>query len=170
MNLEGGVLKPMVLTLSPEAKVSWTEYHNLAEQGLGIDGDYQTIKSIAAKSAENLLRIAGNFQVTIDPNSKQIDGKTMDCAALVANYYLNESLKMAVPQAELDAEKTLQWLIRTIGMNPLEKRLVSKNSGIRIAARVNPAINYLIEQGMVQSTSINNVEWLAVNRKLLEGR
>ena len=170
MNLEGGVLKPLTLTLSPQAKVSWTEYYNFTENGLGMDGDYQTIKSIAAKSAENLLRMASNFQVAIDPNARQIDGETMDCAALVTNYYLNEALQIAVPQVELDAEKILQWLIRTIGVNAYEKRLICKNSSIRKADRVNPAIEYLIEQGAVQTTIINQVEWLAVNPCLLKGR
>ena len=170
MQLEDGVLKPAVLKLSPEAKVEWIEFHNLVEQGIGLEGDYQTIKSIAARSAENLLRSAANFQVAIEPNSIEILAENMRSAKEVANYYLNEALKMALPQAQIDAEKILNWLVRTIGMHPYEKKLVCKNSSIRKAERVNPAIEYLIEQGLVQTAIVNQVEWMAINPYLLGGR
>lgn len=170
MNLEDGVLKPAVLKLSPEAKVEWIEFHNLVEQELGFEGDYQAIKSIAAKSAENLLRISANFQVAIEPNANEISAEVMRSAKEVANYYLNEALKMALPQAQIDAEKILNWLVRTIGIYPYEKKLVCKNSSIRKADRVNPAIDYLIEQGLVQTSTINQVEWMAINPYLLGGR
>ena len=170
MNLEDGVLKPALLKLSPEAKVEWIEYYNLVEGDSGIGGEFESIKGIAAKSAENLLRIAANLQVALEPNSKQIEGVVMQSAAQVANYYLNESLKMSISQVELDAQKILSWLKRTIGFNPYEKRLVSKNSAIRKAERVNPAIDHLIEQGLVQAKAINGVEWIAINPYLLEGR
>jgi hypothetical protein len=94
----------------------------------------------------------------------------MRSAKEVTNYYLNEALKMALPQAQIDAEKILNWLVRTIGMHPYEKKLVCKNSSIRKADRVNPAIDYLIEQGLVQTSIINQVEWMAINPYLLGGR
>ena len=108
--------------------------------------------------------------MAIEPNSNEISAEVMRSAKEVANYYLNEALKMVLPQAQIDAEKILNWLVRTIGMNPYEKKLVCKNSSIRKADRVNPAIDYLIEQGLVQTTIINQVEWMAINPYLLGGR
>ena len=105
-----------------------------------------------------------------EPNANEISAEVMRSAKEVTNYYLNEALKMALPQAQIDAEKILNWLVRTIGMHPYEKKLVGKNSSIRKADRVNPAIDYLIEQGLVQTAIINQVEWMAINPYFLGGR
>jgi hypothetical protein len=51
-------LTPERMTLHPQAKASWVEYHNEIARHLGEGGRYGGIADVGAKSAENVARLA----------------------------------------------------------------------------------------------------------------
>ena len=56
-------LDPNVLSLAPEAKREWIEFHDETERELGRAGEFHDIADLAAKTAENAARLAGLFHV-----------------------------------------------------------------------------------------------------------
>jgi putative DNA primase/helicase len=65
--MNNGVLEPVEIGLSDSAKQDWVEYHDAVELQLKASGDYFEIKDVAAKSADNVARLAGLFE-KFNPN------------------------------------------------------------------------------------------------------
>jgi len=59
-------LTPLMLTLTPEAKMAWIAYHDAVEAQLAIGGELFEIKDVASKSADNATRLAALFHVFED--------------------------------------------------------------------------------------------------------
>lgn len=100
------------LKLEASAQSSWIRYHDEIEITLGRGGEMQEIKSTAAKSAENALRIAGVIAVT--EGLSIITQEIMDRAAILSRWYLYEALRLAYParieMRLLNAQRLLDWL------------------------------------------------------------
>jgi putative DNA primase/helicase len=60
---EDGILAPLMLTLTPDAKAAWVEHHNEVEQELVSGGDLYEVRDVASKSADNAARLAALFQM-----------------------------------------------------------------------------------------------------------
>lgn len=101
------------LKLENTAQSAWIRYHDEIEKTLGRGGEMQEIKSTAAKSAENALRIAGVIAVT--EGLTIITQEIMERAAILSRWYLNEALRLAYPakieMRLLNAQRLLDWLI-----------------------------------------------------------
>ena len=106
-------LAPPSLAMEAQALSAWIEVHNRIETRLGKGGELQEIKPMAAKGAENLLRIAGVMAVV--EASGVITCGLIERAALLMGWYLGEALRVGNPgQADsrtLLAQRLLEWLL-----------------------------------------------------------
>ena len=60
---DDGALSPAMLSLSPEAKRAWVEFHDAIECQLASGGDLYDVRDVASKTADNAVRLAALFQM-----------------------------------------------------------------------------------------------------------
>jgi hypothetical protein len=122
-------LEPRALRLSPEAKRAWIKLHDAIEMAMAPGGQFAIVKPWASKTPEQVLRIAGVLTLVDDANAQSIDAATLERAAELALWHLNEAVRLA-GTAELapevrNAEALLNWchttgrtlLYSTVAMN-----------------------------------------------------
>ncbi len=105
-------LAPPTLHLTPDALTAWIIEHDAIEAALGRGGNFQEIKSTAAKGGENLLRIAGILAVV--EGADRITMPIIERAGMLLRWYLTEALRLFNP-AKVDphlveAQCLLDWL------------------------------------------------------------
>jgi 5S rRNA maturation endonuclease (ribonuclease M5) len=106
-------LQPRALRLSDDAFNYWRTVHDTVERQCGPLGRFAQVKPWASKTAEQALRIAGVLTLVEQPGAQVIEATTMERAAELALWHLNEALRLA-GTAELspevrDAEALLSW-------------------------------------------------------------
>lgn len=109
-------LSPIQLTLDPDAKKLWKEFHDQIDAKTAEGQIYTSIKPFASKAAEQVLRIAGIFaffeQVSSDTCSILVDH--INRAIVLVEFYLSEALRIlgnTVSDPDLAlAIQTLKWL------------------------------------------------------------
>lgn len=114
-------VKPRVLPLDPTAHALWVIYHNRIEQGLA--GQFDDIKDVASKAAEQAARIAGLFLVFTHgrgpTDTDAIDRDTMFSAIQVAIWLLKETQRVlrcfSKSTNDICAEELLNWLFPRSG-------------------------------------------------------
>ncbi|MCG7982532.1 MAG: DUF3987 domain-containing protein [Candidatus Thiodiazotropha lotti] len=108
-------LEPPTMKLSKAAHHAWVDYYNSVEKELGIYGEYELVKDIGSKSAENAARIACIFQVWADGPGGVISLDHMIAGNAVAAWHLTEAARIFFdsnkPQEISDAEQLSHWLI-----------------------------------------------------------
>lgn len=122
-------LDPRALRLSPEAKRAWVKLHDAIEAAMAPGEQFATVKPWASKTPEQVLRIAGVLTLLDDANAQSVDAATLERAAELALWHLNEAVRLA-GTAELapevrNAEALLNWchatgrtlLYSTVAMN-----------------------------------------------------
>lgn len=147
-----GTLEPRALSLSSEAHKVYVALHDRIERDQGAGGNYAQIRPWASKSAEQALRIAGVLAVIADPDARQVDRQTMEHAATLALYYLDEALRVigtaSIPKDVRDAEAILEWC-RERGVGLVDSRRLLQYGPNRIAnaAALTPAMGVLERTG-----------------------
>jgi len=104
-----GGLTPTVLELSPAAHAAWVRLHDRVERGLGTGGDYQTVRDVAAKAAENVARLAALFHVLEHGPAGTIGADHLLGAEYTVCWHLHEARRLL---AELDTPLALAAAIR----------------------------------------------------------
>jgi putative DNA primase/helicase len=111
---EDGALTLPVLSLTPEAKAAWVEYHNAIESELPRGGELYDVRDVASKSADNAARLAALFQV-FEGAGSAIGLEAFESASLIAAWHLHESRRflgdLALPAELADAARLDGWLI-----------------------------------------------------------
>jgi len=115
-------LAPRELTLEPDAKHLWVQFHNHIE-GLLKDGrQLSPIKGLAAKGAEHCARLAGILAILADLQTMTVGKQHIEAAFTLSQYYLDEGLRlfnMSHDNPDLVlAEKLLAWA-KTLGDKPV---------------------------------------------------
>jgi len=87
-------LSPRTLTLTPEAKAEWVNFHNQIEERQKPGGDLSSITGFASKTAEHTARISGVITAFQDPDATKIDIKSIGSGIAIAQYYLGEALRL----------------------------------------------------------------------------
>ncbi len=109
-----GELSPLELSLSQESCNRWIEFHNEIEYEMRPNGKYEQIKAVAAKIAENALRIAEILSVFEYINPSEVKITEINNAIKICEFYLSESLRLpglsSMDQDLLQANKLLAWL------------------------------------------------------------
>ena len=98
---------------SDDAQKAYDDYHDYVDTRTLENGEYEPVRGFARRAAENALRIAGCLSMARNHESRVIDRETMEAGIKLADWYLNEILRitldgMASPEI-LKAEKLLEW-------------------------------------------------------------
>lgn len=111
-----GTLSPVMLTLSPDAKAAWVAYHDEIERELKSSGELYDVRDVAAKSADNVARIAALFHFFESNQTSEVGFDSINGAIRIATWHLKESRRffgeIALPKVLTDAAKLETWLIQ----------------------------------------------------------
>lgn len=123
---EHGALKPQVLSLSHEAFEVWRDFYNGAEEQLRMGGDYQDVRDVASKIADQAARLAALlhwFEIGPD-GGMQIGPEIMGSACALAAWHLEEARRffgeLALPTDVGDAMTIERWLLNWMKRKPDE--------------------------------------------------
>lgn len=165
-----GTLVPTLLSLAPEAKAAWIDFHDTVETDLGPGGKFACIRDVASKSADNAARLAALFNVFKYGPNGQIGADSFASARQVVFWHLNEALRFFGSQSitpELSAAKNLEdWLVdycKTNGVNSVAIRTVQQYGpyGLRKKDALDSALEILESHGrlrVVQDGRQMNIE------------
>jgi putative DNA primase/helicase len=133
-----GTLSPALMTLTPEAKAAWIDYHDAIERELACGGELYDVRDVASKSADNAVRLAALFHAFQYGLTGSIGRESMLGASRVAAWHLNESRRffgeLALPVEMADAARLDAFLARRcrqLGTTSLSTHDVQKNGPLR---------------------------------------
>jgi putative DNA primase/helicase len=173
-----GGLTPTVLDLSPAAHAAWVRLHDLVERGLGTGGDYQTVRDVAAKAAENVARLAALFHVLEHGPAGTIGADHLLGAEAIVRWHLHEARRLL---AELDTPPALAaairldtWLLneaRATGSPRISTTRVYQYGPacVRDSRALKEALATLTQRGRSRLEEDGRRRFVAVNPALLEG-
>jgi putative DNA primase/helicase len=172
-----GGLTPTVLDLSPAAHTAWVRLHDLVERGLGTGGDYQAVRDVAAKAAENVARLAALFHVLEHGPAGTIGADHLLGAEAIVRWHLHEARRLL---AELDTPPALAvairldtWLLneaRATGSPRIPTtRIYQYGPGcVRDSRDLKAALATLSERGRARLEEEGRRRFVAVNPALLD--
>lgn len=155
---ELGDLAPPELRIEPAAKTAWIAAHDAIEVQIGPLGDLGDIKPMAAKAAEDLLRIAGVFAVV--EGHQAIGVELIERATVLVHWYLAEALRLATP-TKVDpelfrAQRLLEWLLEK-DWREFHRDKLGKQGPLRNRAKQrDAALGLLVERGWLSSADGKN--------------
>jgi len=173
-----GGLTPIVLDLSPTAHAAWVRLHDRVERELGTGGDYQTVRDVAAKAAENVARLAALFHVLEHGPAGTISADHILGAEEIVRWHLHEARRLL---AELDTPAALAaairldtWLLneaRATGTARIPTtRIYQYGPGcVRDSRDLKAALATLTERGRARLEEQGRRRFVAVNPALLDG-
>ncbi len=91
---DGHELKPRDLPLSADAAALWIAFYNEIERQQADGGELAQARPFASKAAEHAARIAGVMSTLEDPEARTIGAQAIECAIVVAGFYVNEHLRL----------------------------------------------------------------------------
>ena len=151
-----GSLTPLMLTLTPEAKAAWIEYHDAIEGELASGGELFDVRDVASKSADNATRLAALFYV-FEGGLGAIGIDAFERASRIAAWHLNESRRffgeIALPAEMADAARLDKWLLehcRRERTHCVARRYAQRHGTIRDGARLDVAITELVSLDRIQ--------------------
>lgn len=154
---EDGALTPPMLSLAPDAKAAWVEYHNAIESELGSGGEFHEVKDVASKSADNAARLGALFQQFEHGMGGAIGLDSFERASLITAWHLNEARRffgeLALPAELADAARLDSWLIehcRKGRTHFVGKNHVRQHGPMRDGARLDAAISELAQLDRLQ--------------------
>lgn len=114
---KSGALDTRFLPISKDARAILIKFLDDVEVEMQPEGIYSDIKGSACKAAEQAARIAGVLTLWADLEAREVSGITMANAVDLAQYYLDEALRLSnAAIVSLDiarAERLRVWLLDT---------------------------------------------------------
>jgi putative DNA primase/helicase len=172
---EDGVLEPPLLTLSPEAKAAWIEFHNAVESKLSTGGELYDVRDVASKAADNAARLATLFQI-FEHGIGAVSLESFESASLIVAWHLNESRRffgeLALPVELANAVRLDTWLIehcKREHVNLAGKNHVRRHGPLRDKALLDAAIKELVELNRIQLAKEEKRLIIKINPALLSG-
>ena len=183
-------LRPPVMRLSPAAKRAFVEYHDAVEQELCEFGEFEVVKDVASKSAENACRVAAVCQIFERGKVDwELDADYLRSGVAIAAWHLGEArrvfLEADAPEPLSDARVLSTWLAskaRTLTDTNGEPILTHSGelavreitrfgpNRVRDTARRDAAIEELEKAGHVRRCDRGRQNLLLINPKLLTPR
>lgn len=112
---KSGALETRLLTLSEDARAILIQFSDQVEIAMGPEGLYCDVHASASKSAEQACRLAGVMTLWADLKEREVSGITMANAVDLAQYYLDEALRLtnaAIVSLDIDRADCLRvWLL-----------------------------------------------------------
>lgn len=128
-----GALNPQTLTLSPEAKQAWKEFHDAIESELAIGGELCDVNDVASKTADNAARLACLFHV-FSGATGPITTDSMKSGSRIAAWHLAEAKRffeaIIVPPRIRDAQELELWIVERLqesGEKSITRREIQRN-------------------------------------------
>ncbi len=147
---DSGALTPPMLTLAPDAKAAWIEYHDAIEGELASGGELFDVRDVASKSADNAARVAALFQVFEHGTGGAVGLECFEGASRIAAWHLHESRRffgeLALPMELADAARLDSFLIEHCGRKRTHivgKNYVRQHGPLRDGGRLDAAIREL---------------------------
>lgn len=170
---ERGVLTPLMLTLSPDAKGAWITFHDAVERQLLAGGELHDVRDVASKSADNAARLAALFHV-FGGATGPIGLDAFESAASIVAWHLSEAKRffseLAVPEGDLEAVRLDAWLIehcRATHTATVSKRNAQRLGPLRKADPLSAALKALEDMDRVRVERIGKQIVIHVNPSLL---
>ena len=168
-----GALTPIMVSLSPEAKRAWVEYHNEIESKLASGGELHDVRDVASKSADNAARLAALFQM-FEHGTGVISDDCFESASQITAWHLTEARRffgeLALPEEMVDAVRLDGWLINYCKREHEEavnKRYLQQHGPVRDKARLDTAIRELSELDRLRVQKDARSFVIALNPSLL---
>lgn len=155
---------PRVLPLSDEAQKVICTFADDVERELAPGGTFVTITGLAAKLAEQALRLAGVFTFVSDPEASTIDAAMMRNACQLALWHGGEALRLfnagsASPEV-LAAEALRVWLLEQADAEVLQSRMLTHGPNrLRDSKSLSAALKLLAEGHWVTKTQQRPATW-----------
>ncbi len=179
---EQGLLCPVLLQLSPEAKQYWINFHNAIELQLAPVQSLASVRDISGKIADNAARIAALLHVFTCGLEGPVGKAVMDAACTIATRHLNEALcfygELALPRPLSHAVKQDRWLVdmccrqangfqgNTIARRDIQ-RLVTPTA-LRQSEVLDESLALLVEADRVRLVQHGKRKQVQVNPALVE--
>lgn len=170
---EGGALTPALLSLTPEAKALWVEYHNEIELELADGGELYDVRDVASKTADNIARLAALFHM-MSGEVGAIGFKAMEGACRLGVWHLHEARRffgeLALPVELANAAKLEAWLTgycKREGVQSVGKSIALQLGPLRKKESLDAAIRELVDLKRLQVGRDNKRVVLLVNNRLL---
>jgi hypothetical protein len=173
---EAGALTPRMLTLTPEAKNAWIEYHNEIETELISGGELHEVRDVASKSADNAARLAAIFHKFMDGKDETVSQECFEAASRITLWHLNEALRffneLALPEELVAAIKLDNWLSsycrkENTNLVPMAKLQRCGPHGLRHKAIIEHTLKELEELGRARLVQEGQKIMIAINPTLL---
>jgi putative DNA primase/helicase len=171
---DDGVLTPPALPLTPEAKEAWIEFHDAIEKELASGGEFYDVKDVAAKTADNAVRLAALFQVFEHGMGGAVGLDCFESASLITAWHLHEARRffgeIALPTELADAARLDRWLIEYYQRERthfVKKNHVRQHGPIRDGARLDAAIRELAELDRLRLRPDGKKKIIQVNPALM---
>ncbi|SEN29830.1 putative DNA primase/helicase [Nitrosospira multiformis] len=165
-----------MLTLAPEAKAAWVEYHNEIEKELASGGELYDVRDVASKSADNVARLATLFQIFEHGMGSAVRVEFVEAASRITAWHLNEARRffgeLALPAELADVARLDTWLIdycrrEQTYLVPVAKLQQGGPGGLRSKASIEAALRELEELGRARLVRDGKKKMVAVNPWLL---
>ncbi len=170
---DDGALTPAMMSLSPQAKRAWVEFHDTIESDLATGGALYDIRDVASKTADNAARLAALFQV-FEHGTGAVSGDCFESASRIAAWHLKESRRffgeLALPAELADAVRLDSWLTEYCSRERkgiVNKRFLHQHGPVRDKNRLDAAISELIEHDRLRLLKAGRKVDLSVNPALL---
>lgn len=162
---ETGELSTIMVPFDSRAQDIWIAFYDAIESELAPSGEFEDIRDIAGKAAENVARLAcclhvfANADHTVGP----IGELTMASACSLMRWYLDEALRHGradgVPEEVRNAELLEEWLVRKqkadlradITVNMVRQTGPGK---LRVRAKLDAALDLLADHGRIRVTKL----------------
>jgi putative DNA primase/helicase len=172
---EAGALSPVPLTLKPDAKAAWEEFHNAIESELSSGGELYDVRDVASKSADNAARLAALFQIFEHGVGGAVELDCFERASRIVAWHLNEARRffgeLALPAEMADAARLDTWLIdycQRKKTHLLPHREAQQFGPVRDKEKLRTALLELEELDRVRVVQEGRKKTIKINRVLLE--
>lgn len=160
-----GCHKLPTLRFSTQGKAAWIDFFNDVEKGISKTGEWKPIQDFASKSAENVARLSALYYL-FQGKEGDIDAETTQQAIAVIAWHLQETkrtLEDSTTECPIrDAQKLLNWF-KNKNLPEVTPRYFQQHSAIRDKARLNRAIETLIEHHYLIENVYSNKTTLLLN-------
>jgi hypothetical protein len=163
-------LKPAELPLSVAARAVWVEYLNDIEKELRADGEYSTVRDVAAKSAENACRLAAIFHTFVNGPGGDVGVSDMERGAHLAAWYLHEARRMlsGTPAGDGDGEigdgrLLFEWVQSRPAPPTLKELAQQAPYRLRSKERRNRALSFLTAKHWIRVDRQEGISVVAIN-------
>jgi len=170
---DDGALHPVMLDLTPEAKVDWVQFHDAIESELGAGGELSDVRDLASKTADNAARLALLFHV-FEGGDGAVSADAFAGASRVVAWHLNEARRFlgefAMPPEIAEAARLDAWLLSYCRQNRAQevgKREAQQYGPLRDGPLLDAALVALEKLGRVRVGKQGKRLTIALNPMLL---